>query len=102
MNKAFPPVDDAISYLSKVDWNKHVQQMIMFATFVAAVVYVIYTKIAEWYTNGGKEQIVTVYDNFIFGCQLVYDWFTSDIIPDVKLAMNRVTDSLFYTATEVF
>ena len=101
MNKAFPPVNDAISYLSKVDWNKHMQRIIVVVAFVAAVITVAYEKAQQWYNNGGKEQIVSIYNNFILGSMMVYDYITSKAIPNAKLALNRTTDSLFFTLSEV-
>lgn len=101
MAKAFPPVDDAIVYLSKVDWHKQMQRIIIVLAFVAAVATVIWDKVSQWYNNGGKEQIVTVYNNFVLGCMMVYDWTVSEAIPNAKLALNRTTDSLFYTLAEV-
>lgn len=101
MEKSFPPLDDAISYLSKVDWHKQMQRIIMIVAFIAAIITVAYEKLMAWYNNGGKDQIVTVYNNFILGCHLVYNWVISEAIPNAKLMINRATDSLFYNLAEV-
>lgn len=97
---SFPPLDDAISYLSKVDWHKQLQRIIMIVAFVAAVVTVVANRLAQWYTNGGKSQIVTVYNNFILGCHLVYNWIRQVAIPNATLTLNQTIDSIFYNFAE--
>lgn len=77
------------------------QRIIVVIAFVAAVVTIVAQRVAQWYANGGKDQIVTVYNNFTLGCKLVYDWMVGEAIPTAKLTTNRVIDSLFYTLAEV-
>lgn len=97
---SFPPFDDAITYLSKVDWHKQLQRIIIVVAFVAAVVTIVAQRVAQWYNNGGKEQIVTVYNNLVLGSMMLYDWMVREAIPTAKLNTNRLIDSLFYTFAE--
>ena len=97
---SFPPLDDAITYLKGVDWQKQLQRIVIVVAFVAAVVTVVAQRVVQWYNNGGKAQIVTVYNNFTLGCKMVYDWTVSKAIPTAELTTNRVIDSLFYTFAE--
>lgn len=57
-NYSFPPVDDLISKLSKVNYQKLYQQFVTAVLFVGAVFVVVYSKFMEWYRNGGSEAIV--------------------------------------------
>jgi hypothetical protein len=99
-NPSFPPADDAIAYLSKVDWHKQLQRIIIVLAFIAAVVTVLSQRVAQWYNNGGKEQIVTTYNNLVLGSMMLYDWTVSEAIPTAQLNTNRLIDSLFYTFAE--
>lgn len=64
---AFPPVDDALSVISRVDYNKLWNQfVILTATAVAIIVGTtvwFYNRVRQWYTNGGKEQVLVVINN---------------------------------------
>lgn len=97
---SFPPLDDAITYLKGVNWQKQMQRIIIVIAFVAAVVTVVAQRVAQWYANGGKDQIVTVYNNFILGCHLVYNWIRQVAIPNATLTLNQIIDSIFYTFAE--
>lgn len=61
---AFPPVDDAFSVISRVDYNKLIQQFVMLTATVAAIIVGtavwFYNRARQWYQAGGKEQVLVV------------------------------------------
>ena len=58
----FPPADALMMQLTKVNYQKlFIQFMIISATVLGVLVAVsqfFYNKTAQWYNNGGKEQLI--------------------------------------------
>jgi len=79
--QSFPPADDLIAQLSKVEYKKHLQQFVTVILTIAAVVYVLAQKFIEWYQNGGKDatvQVITKVWNFL---QVCYTWMRDQGYP---------------------
>lgn len=84
---SFPPVDDLIDTLTKIEYNKHLRNFtnvcIIFAACVAAVVSVICTRVAQWYRKGGKDDLQKAYNN----CKNVvvdsYIWIRCEGYPEL-------------------
>jgi len=61
---AFPPVDDALSVISRVDYNKLLNQFVMLTATVLAIIVGttvwFYNRARQWYQAGGKEQVLDV------------------------------------------
>ena len=61
---AFPPVDDALSVISRVDYNKLWNQFVMLTATVDAIIVGtavwFYNRARHWYQAGGKEQVLVV------------------------------------------
>jgi H+/Cl- antiporter ClcA len=59
----FPPADALLVQLTKVDYQKlFAQFVILSATALGIIVgaaQFIYNKVAQWYSNGGKEQLIS-------------------------------------------
>ena len=59
----FPPADALLVQLTKVDYQKlFAQFVILSATALGIIVgaaQFVYNKAAQWYSNGGKEQLIS-------------------------------------------
>lgn len=84
LTKSFPPADALIAALQEVDYQKLWKQFVMLtatiAAFVVAASAFVYRNVSNWYQNGGKEQLIRVY-NFV-------TVNVADLLDDVK---ERVT-----------
>jgi hypothetical protein len=78
----FPPLDDAINALKKVDYVKLGEQILFLAVtivaFVVAVVSYAWTALQLWYEDGGKDRI-----------KEVQEW--------IKVKINYVFDFAYYS-----
>ena len=58
----FPPADALLEQISSVEYKKHLQQFLMLTATVLAVIIgmsqFVYNKAAQWYSQGGKEQLI--------------------------------------------
>jgi hypothetical protein len=84
---SFPPIDDLISKLSEIDYHKHTRNFInvciILAAYVAAIVSIICTRVAQWYQQGGKDDLRKAYINgkdFAVDC---YIWVACEGYPQV-------------------
>lgn len=55
LSYGFPPADALIQQISKIEYKKHLNNLITVILTIAAVVYVLSEKFLEWYQNGGKD-----------------------------------------------
>lgn len=102
MEKAFPPANDLVDYISEIDYVKLGGDVIKYTATVAAIVVgvasYLYTAFQLWWNDNGETVqvnlfrfIVNLVDFiafFVGGCIEVYGW--------VKLNTNRLVDSLFF------
>ena len=92
--QSFPPADAFLEQVSQIEYKKHAQQFLMFiATVVAVVVAVsqfVYTKAAQWYRSGGKEQLLNVYQQSLKFSVRVYTWTLQEFVPMMQ-KMYQVT-----------
>ena len=65
----FPPIDSAINAMKRVNWKQVGANALSISITIAAVIAVIATllyrgvkKAIVWYNNGGKEQLIEVYE----------------------------------------
>jgi len=82
---SFPPVDDLISVLSKIEYKKHFYNLInvciVFVAVSVAIVSFICTKTAQWYKNGGKDLIQKTYAQVKDLCIICYLWIRCEGYP---------------------
>jgi hypothetical protein len=92
--QSFPPADAFLEQVFQIEYKKHLQQFVIFiATVVAVVVAVsqfVYTKAAQWYRNGGKEQLLHVYQQSLKFSVQVYTWTLQEFVPMMQ-KMYQVT-----------
>ena len=84
LTKSFPPADALIQNLMEVDYQKLWQQFVILTATIAAIAVAVfafvYRNVNNWYENGGREQLIRVY-NFV-------SVSVADLLDDVK---ERVT-----------
>lgn len=82
---SFPPVDDLIINLSKIEYKKHLNQLIHVAAFIAAVcvgiVSFIWKNLAQWYKEGGKDDLQKAYNNAQQICSICILWIRVEGYP---------------------
>lgn len=92
--QSFPPADAFLEQVSQIEYKKHAQQFLMFiASAVAIVVAVsqfVYTKAAQWYRSGGKEQLLNVYQQSLKFSVQFYIWTLNEFVPMMQ-EMCQVT-----------
>lgn len=87
---AFPPADALIRQLSKIEYKKHLNNLITVILTIAAVVYVLSQKFLQWYKNGGKDltiQVIQKVWNFLKVC---YAWIVSEGYPTLKNLISKI------------
>ena len=59
----FPPADALLVQLTKVDYQKLFAQFVILSATVLGIIVgaaqFVYNKAAQWYSNGGKERIIS-------------------------------------------
>jgi hypothetical protein len=85
---SFPPADNLIQQLSKIEYKKHlnnymdiVETVVM---LVAAVCYVLFEKFVEWYQNGGKESTIQTVQKVWNILQVCYTWSAPKVMQFLK------------------
>jgi hypothetical protein len=74
---SFPPADDLMMQLQKINYQKLWNQFVTVLIYTAAIVYVIYNRTSIWYQNGGKESIIQNLNNLHKILILIINWFHS-------------------------
>jgi hypothetical protein len=104
---SFPPLNDLLSALSRVDWRRRFIQLVLLAATVAAVTVAVVTfavKHARAFWAAHGETIHFHFDLFIEQLvafiQKVYDAGTASR-PVAARFLNRVLDRAFYLLSEV-
>ncbi len=70
----YPPADAFYQQLLKIEYKKHLNNLITVALTIAAWVYVLGQKVGEWYYNGGKETLQVYVQQTAKLCVLGYTW----------------------------
>lgn len=82
---SFPPADDLIGTLSKIEYKKHLNQLIHAVAFVCAicvgVVSFIWKNASEWYQKGGKDDLRKAYKILRNFCETVILWIRIEGYP---------------------
>ena len=73
---SFPPADDLISVLKKINYQKLWYQFVTIILYTVAIVHVLYSR----YQNGGKESLQWLYEIPI----LCIDWIRYSAYPTLK------------------
>lgn len=81
---SFPPADDLLSYLSKVDYQKLWNRILSAILFTGALIYVLITRLSVWYQNGGQESIQQRYIQSRELFSLFILWLCDDAIPALR------------------
>jgi hypothetical protein len=91
---SFPPVDDLISKLAEVDYHKHIRNfinvVIIVAATVAAVATVLVQRIAQWYQQGGKDDLRQAYEKVANVCSICYLWVRCEGYPGMMQFFQEV------------
>lgn len=84
---SFPPIDDLISKLYEIDYQKHLRNFInaaiVFAAIVAAVATVLVQRISQWYKKGGKDYIQETYTKIKNFFDICYIWIRCEGYPEL-------------------
>lgn len=90
LSYGFPPADDLIQQLFKINYKKHLNNLITIILTIAAVVYVLSQKFVQWYSEGGKDSILQIIKkgwNFLTVC---YTWIVSKGYPALMNFMGKI------------
>jgi hypothetical protein len=90
---SFPPADDLISILSKIDYQKLWNQFVTVLIYTGAIIYVLYTRTLDWYQNGGKESIDQTIHKLHEILSLIILWIRIDAYPTLKNAWQSVAET---------
>lgn len=90
LTNSFPPADALIQQLSKIEYKKHLNNLITFSLFICAVVYVLSQKFMEWYKNGGKDAIVQFTHKIWKLLQVCYTWVRSEGYPNLMNLISKI------------
>lgn len=59
----FPPADALIQQLSKIEYKKHAKEFVLISATIIAIVVAfsqfVYTKVQQWYSEGGKDLLLS-------------------------------------------
>ncbi len=91
-NPAFPPANALIDTLKSVDYQKHLNNLKKLIIIIAAVSYVIYCNVKEWWINGGQDATVQVIQKIWNVLQVCYTWVRDQAIPELKIFIQEVKD----------
>lgn len=91
--QSFPPADNLIQQLSKIEYKKLYNQFVTIILTIAAVVYVLSQKIAEWYSEGGKDLIVQTIKKVWNFLQICYIWIHSEGYPQLIKFTDKVLET---------
>lgn len=91
---SFPPADDLMSYLSKVDYQKLWNRILTVILFTGALFYVLFTRLSVWYQNGGKESIQKRYiqSRELFSAFIL--WLSDDAIPALRSLYKMIQETI--------
>jgi hypothetical protein len=87
LSYGFPPADALIQQLSKIEYKKHLNNLITVILTIAAVVYVLSQKFLEWYQNGGKDSTIRVIQKVWKILTVCYVWVRSEVISPLNNLM---------------
>lgn len=91
---SFPPADDLISNLTKIEYKKHtrtfINACITIAALIAAIVTVIVQRCAQWYAQGGKDDLRKAYKNLRNFLDLCYTWIVCEGYPNTVKMIHSV------------
>lgn len=89
LSYGFPPADALIQQLSKIEYKKHLNNLITVILTIAAVVYVLSEKFLEWYQNGGKDSTIRVIQKVWKVLTVCYTWVRSEGYPQLTDLMTQ-------------
>lgn len=89
LSYGFPPADALIQQLSKIEYKKHLNNLITVILTIAAVVYVLSQKFLEWYQNGGKDSTIRVIQKVWKVLTFCYTWVRSEGYPQLTDLMTQ-------------
>ena len=92
-SQSFPPADHLITELSKIEYKKHLNNLITVILTIAAVVYVLSQKVSEWYQNGGKDSTVRIIQKIRKILSVCYTWVRSEGYPALTDLMGKITQT---------
>lgn len=90
LSYGFPPADALIQQLLKIEYKKHLNNLITVILTIAAVVYVLSQKFLQWYKNGGKDATISIIKkswNFLTVC---YTWIVSKGYPSLMNLISKI------------
>lgn len=90
LTNSFPPADAFIQQLLKIEYKKHLNNLITFTLFICAVVYVLSQKFMEWYSECGKDAIIQFTHKIRNFLQVCYTWCRSEGYPNLMNLMGKI------------
>lgn len=84
LTQSFPPADALIQQLTKIEYKKHLDNLITVALTIAAVSYVLWQMFAKWYQNGGKDLTIQYLQKIWQILTVCYVWVLAEGIPNLK------------------
>ena len=91
---AFPPLHALMISLSKIDYKKHLNNLITIALFIAAVVYVVSQKLMVWYKETGKDLTLQTIEKIWNILSICYTWVRSKGYPALKNTADNVIETI--------
>ena len=94
--QSFPPANALIDTLKSVDYKKHLNTYLDIVEIVvmtiAAVSYVIYCNVKEWWINGGQDATIQVIQKIWNVLQVSYTWVRSEGIPNLMILKEQINN----------
>lgn len=94
--QSFPPANALIDTLKSVDYQKHLNTYLDIVEIVvmtiAAVSYVIYCNVKEWWINGGQDATIQVIQKIWNVLQVSYTWVRSEGIPNLMILKEQINN----------
>jgi hypothetical protein len=87
----FPPIDDAIHQLSKIEYKKHLQTFVNVLVTISAFVAAVYTVLAAKYQeHDGNQKLQQLWQNLILGIKISYEWIRDTLLPECKALYHEL------------
>ena len=87
---SFPPADALLEFLSGIDYSKHFRNFLaatqVALVWVAAVVFVVWQRFSQWWSESGKDLTVKVAED-------TYLWVSEVAVPQVSSFVKGVENT---------
>jgi hypothetical protein len=103
LSKSFPPADAILQFFGEINYQKLAKEFVVFSATAIAIIVAFSkftaTKIMQWYTNGGKEQIQSITNR----CLQSINYHTGliDKLSEQTVKFNNRIEKFYYYLSDV-